>query len=140
MRDLGCADLWAKSLEQSLARRGRPRRASVELYRLKPERDLSSARPLRESSAYWQIRRTAVERAAMPLSTAGGGAALALLAVTTLPSLLGGRGTGTAIHAQTVEPAHASGKLTAAITRALGRSRRPAGTATSQVSPASSER
>jgi peptidoglycan hydrolase-like protein with peptidoglycan-binding domain len=118
-RDLGCADLWAKSLEQSLARRGRPRRASVELYRLKPERDLSSPRPLRESSAYWQIRRTAVERAEMPLSTAGGGAALALLAATTLPSLLGGRGTGAAIHAQSGGPTRAPGKLTAAITSAL---------------------
>jgi len=119
-RDLGCAELWAKSLEQSLARRGRPRRASVELYRLKPERDLSSPRPLRESSAYWQIRRTAVERAEMPLSTAGGGAALALLAATTLPSLLGGRGgAGAAIHAKAGGPTRVSGKLTAAITSAL---------------------
>jgi peptidoglycan hydrolase-like protein with peptidoglycan-binding domain len=106
--------LWAKSLEQSLARRGRPRRASVELYRLKPERDLSNGRPLRESSAYWNIRRTAVERAAMPLTTAGSGAALALLAATTLPSLLGGRGSGKAAHAQTAEPARAPGTLAVA--------------------------
>ncbi|HWF36030.1 MAG TPA: hypothetical protein VG295_11675, partial [Solirubrobacteraceae bacterium] len=120
MRDLGCAELWAKSLEQSLARRGRPRRASVELYRLKPERDLASARPLRESSAYWTIRRTAVERAAMPLTTAGSGAALALLAATTLPSLLGGRGAGKAVHAQVVEPVRAPGKP------ALGAAKNPA--------------
>ena len=106
-RDLGCAEVWAKSLEQSLARRGRPRRASVELYRLKPERDLSSPRPLLESSAYWHIRRTAVERSAMPLSSAGSGAVLVLLAATTLPSLLGGRGARAAIHAQSVEPARA---------------------------------
>ena len=139
-RDLGCAELWAKSLEQSLARRGRPRRASVELYRLKPERDLSSPRPLRESSAYWHIRRTAAERAAMPLSTAGGGAALALLAATTLPSLLGGRGGATAIHAQTVEPARATGKLTATVTRALTRSRRPAAAARPERAAASASR
>jgi peptidoglycan hydrolase-like protein with peptidoglycan-binding domain len=135
-RDLGCAELWEKSLEQSLARRGRPRRASVELYRLKPERDLSSARPLRESSAYWQIRRTAAERAAMPLSSAGGGAALALLAATTLPSLLGGRGAATAIHAHAVTPASPSGKLTAAVTRvrAATKARRPVTAAAVAVS------
>ncbi|MDQ6776629.1 MAG: peptidoglycan-binding protein, partial [Actinomycetota bacterium] len=132
-RDLGCADLWATSLEQSLARRGRPRRASVELYRLKPERDLSSPRPLRESSAYWNIRRTAAERAAMPLTTAGSGAALALLAATTLPSLLGGRSSGPAIHAQSVEPARAPGKLTAAITRGRTPSRHRASVAASQA-------
>jgi peptidoglycan hydrolase-like protein with peptidoglycan-binding domain len=136
-RDLGCAELWAKSLEQSLARRGRPRRASVELYRLKPERDLSSSRPLRESSAYWNIRRTAAERAAMPLTSAGGGAALALLAATTLPSLLGGRGSGPAIHAQSVEPARAPGKLTAAITRARTTSKPRAAAAAGHAAPAS---
>jgi peptidoglycan hydrolase-like protein with peptidoglycan-binding domain len=123
-RDLGCADLWTKSLEQSLARRGRPRRSSVELYRLKPERDLASARPLRESSAYWHIRRTAAERAAMPLTTAGSGAALALLAATALPSLIGGRGGGSAIHAKAVEPARAPGKLSS-LTRALAKHRHP---------------
>jgi len=125
MRDLGCAEVWAESLERSLARRGRPRRASVELYRLKPERDLSSPRPLRESSAYWQIRRTAAERAAMPLSAAGGGAALALLAATTLPSLLGGRGARTEIHAQTIEPTRAADRLSRAISDALAVARNP---------------
>jgi peptidoglycan hydrolase-like protein with peptidoglycan-binding domain len=116
-RDLGCAELWAKSLEQSLARRGRPRRASVELYRLKPPRDLSSPKPLSESLAYWHIRRTAAERAEMPLSTAGGGAMIALLAATALPSLLGGRGRAAAIHAQAAKPSRPSDKLTAAIAR-----------------------
>jgi len=114
-RDLGCAELWALSLERSLARRGRPRRASVELYRLKPERDLSSPRPLRESSAYWQIRRTAAERAEMPLSAAGSGAALVLLAATALPSLLGGRGARAAVHARAVDPTPAADRLSAAI-------------------------
>jgi peptidoglycan hydrolase-like protein with peptidoglycan-binding domain len=140
MRDLGCAELWAKSLEQSLARRGRPRRASVELYRLKPERDLASPRPLRESSAYWHIRRTAAERAAMPLTTAGSGAALALLAATTLPSLVGGRGGATAIHAQTAKPPRAPGKLGAAISRtfAISKSRHAAPPATAVAAPARS--
>ena len=40
-RDLASADLWAESLERSLARRGRPRRASLELGRLTAERDLA---------------------------------------------------------------------------------------------------
>ena len=59
----------------------------------------------------------------MPLSAAGGGAAIALLAATALPSLLGGRGGGTAIHAQTVEPTRAADKLSGAIARALTPSR-----------------
>ena len=136
-RDLGCAEVWAKSLEQSLARRGRPRRASVELYRLKPERDLSSPRPLLESSAYWHIRRTAVERSAMPLSSAGSGAVLVLLAATTLPSLLGGRGARAAIHAQSVEPARADA-LSGAIATLIraGATANPAAGATARTNRA----
>ena len=40
-RDLSCAELWQASLERSLARRGRPTRSSLELFHLRPERDLS---------------------------------------------------------------------------------------------------
>lgn len=122
-RDLACPDVWAKSLEQSLARRGKPRRASVELYRLKPERDLASPQTLRESSAYWQIRRTALERAEMPITSAGTGAALALLAAATAPSLVGHGGRTSALHAQTAKPTHGRSGLTAAIDRALAMTR-----------------
>jgi peptidoglycan hydrolase-like protein with peptidoglycan-binding domain len=54
----------------------------------------------------------------MPLTSASGPAAIALLAATTLPSLLGGRGAGTTVEAHAVEPA-AAGKDAAAISRSL---------------------
>ena len=92
-RDLACADLWQASLERSLARRGRSTRGSLELFHLRPERDLSRADLLRESAVYSQMRRSATtRRSSMVLPGAGGISALALLAVTTLPGLLGGRG------------------------------------------------
>jgi len=92
-RDLACAELWQASLERSLARRGRPTRSSLELFHLQPERDLSRAELLRESAMYSQLRRSAAtRRPSMALPGAGGISALALLAATTLPSLLSGRG------------------------------------------------
>ena len=92
-RDLACADLWQASLERSLARRGRSTRGSLELFHLRPERDLSRADLLRESAVFSQMRRSATtRRPSMVLPGAGGISALALLAVTTLPGLLGGRG------------------------------------------------
>ncbi len=91
-RDLACAQLWQASLERSLARRGRPTRSSLELFHLQPERDLSCADLLRESAMYSQLRRSAAaRRPSMALPGAGGISALALLAATTLPALLGGR-------------------------------------------------
>ena len=91
-RDLACPDLWQQSLERSLARRGRPTRSSLELFRLRPERDLSAGDFLRESLMFSQLRRSAVERRpAMSLPGAGGISALALLAATTVPGLIGGR-------------------------------------------------
>ena len=94
-RDLACADVWQASLERSLARRGKATRSSLELFHLQPERDLSCGDLLRESAMYSQLRRSAASRrpTMMTLPGAGGISALALLAATTLPGLLGGRGT-----------------------------------------------
>jgi hypothetical protein len=91
-RDLACADLWQASLERSLARRGKAARSSLELFHLQPERDLSCGDLLRESAMYSQLRRSAAaRRPTMTLPGAGGISALALIAATTLPGLLGGR-------------------------------------------------
>ncbi|HET6866150.1 MAG TPA: hypothetical protein VFH80_09510 [Solirubrobacteraceae bacterium] len=90
-RDLACPALWQESLERSLARRGRPTRSSLELSHLRVERDLSRPELLHESLMYSQLRRSAVSRRpSMAVPGAGGISALALLAATTLPGLLGG--------------------------------------------------
>lgn len=91
-RDLGQADLWQQSLERSLARRGRPKRSSVELYRLRGDRDLLHEDDLPESAHYSQLRRRAADHPLVPRPAVavGGASALALLALT-LPNLLGGR-------------------------------------------------
>ena len=89
-RDLASADVWAQSLERSLARRGRPRRASIELGRLTAERDLADPEHLSESSAYWRTRRAASASTSIPAPAIGGASVLALLAATTIPSLAGG--------------------------------------------------
>ncbi len=88
-RDLGSADVWAESLERSLARRGRPRRASLELGRLNPERDLADADMVNESVVYWRTRRAASASSPFTAPAVGGASVLALLAATTLPSLAG---------------------------------------------------
>ncbi len=91
-RDLGCAELWQESLERSLARRGKLPRCSVEMGLLRPARDLSRGDALRESAAYWELRRRATrERSPMPLVALGSLSCLALVAANTLPGLLGGR-------------------------------------------------
>jgi peptidoglycan hydrolase-like protein with peptidoglycan-binding domain len=89
-RDLASADLWATSLERSLARRGRPRRASLELGRLSPERDLADTDTVNESVVYWRTRRAASASSTFSVPAVGGASVLALLAATTLPSLAGG--------------------------------------------------
>jgi len=89
-RDLGSADVWAESLERSLARRGRPRRASLELGRLTAERDLADEGTVNESAVYWRTRRAAASGYAFAGPAVGGASVLALLAATTLPSLAGG--------------------------------------------------
>jgi hypothetical protein len=94
-RDLACPAPWQESLERSLARRGRPTRSSPELFHLRAERDLSRPELLRESLMYSQLRRSAVSRRpSMAVPGAGGISALALLAATTLPGLLGGSRAG----------------------------------------------
>jgi peptidoglycan hydrolase-like protein with peptidoglycan-binding domain len=92
-RDLGQLEYWQESLERSLARRGRPKRSSVELFKLHPERDLTLEDVLRESTQYSHLRRRVAEHPLTPRPTVavGGVSALALLAATTLPGLLGGR-------------------------------------------------
>ncbi|MGD0979954.1 MAG: peptidoglycan-binding protein [Solirubrobacteraceae bacterium] len=87
-RDLASTNLWVESLERSLARRGRPRRASLELGMLTPPRDLSDPDNCAESVVYWRTRRAASSSSTIP--AAGGATALALLAATTLPALTGG--------------------------------------------------
>ncbi len=109
-RDLACPALWQQSLERSLARRGRPTRSSLELSHLRPERDLSRSDLLRESLMYSQLRRSAVSRRpSMAGPGAGGMSALALLAATTLPGLLGG---GRGGHAVAVDHAVAADAAT----------------------------
>jgi peptidoglycan hydrolase-like protein with peptidoglycan-binding domain len=64
----------------------------VELYRLRPARDLTLGDVLERSVHYSELRRRAVQRTAMPRPSVaiGGISALALVAGSTLPSLLGG--------------------------------------------------
>lgn len=91
-RDLGQVELWQESLERSLARRGRPKRTSVELYRLGADHERELKDVLFESTQYSQLRRRAAEHPVVPrpAKAVGGISALTLLAVTTLPGLLGG--------------------------------------------------
>jgi peptidoglycan hydrolase-like protein with peptidoglycan-binding domain len=112
-RDLGSADVWADSLERSLARRGRPRRASLELGRLSPERDLSNADTVNESVVYWRTRRAASASSTFTLPAVGGASVLALLAATTLPSLAGSAKPTTGKGAQHRSGATASGARSA---------------------------
>jgi len=112
-RDLGSADVWADSLERSLARRGRPRRASLELGRLSPERDLSDADTVNESVVYWRTRRAASASSTFTLPAVGGASVLALLAATTLPSLAGTAKPATGKGAQHRSGATASGARSA---------------------------
>jgi peptidoglycan hydrolase-like protein with peptidoglycan-binding domain len=91
-RDLGSADLWAESLERSLARRGRPRRASLELGKLTAERDLADGETVQDSVAYWRVRRAASGGSAFSGPAVGGASVSALLAATTLPTLASGGG------------------------------------------------
>ncbi len=93
-RDLGQVELWQESLERSLARRGRTKRSSVEFSRLRAEQNLLTLEEMvLDSSQYSHLRRRAAEHPLRPrvAVAAGGVSALTLLAVTTLPGLLGGR-------------------------------------------------
>ncbi len=90
-RDLGRVELWQESLERSLARRGKLGCSSLELGRLRPDRDLNDEESLHQSKAYWQLRRRpGPKRSMMPVLGMGGVSTLALLAAT-LGNPLGGR-------------------------------------------------
>jgi cell wall-associated NlpC family hydrolase len=116
-RDLGRVDVWEESLKRSLERRGRPRRASVELYRLRPARDLTLADVLERSSHYSELRRRAAQRSAMPRPSValGGISALALVAGSTLPSLLGGGRAAKKERVTYAEAAHTQARTEAAV-------------------------
>ena len=87
-RDLASPDLWATSLERSLARRRRPRRTSIELSTLRGPRDLTEERFFDESRDFAVNRRRVADQlitmpepaarklsiAAMTASVAGPGA------------------------------------------------------------------
>jgi peptidoglycan hydrolase-like protein with peptidoglycan-binding domain len=126
-RDLGSADLWADSLERSLARRGRPRRASLELGRLNPARDLADEGTVNESAVYWRARRAASSGSAFTGPAVGGASVLALLAATTLPSLAGGAraagGTRSEHHSAKGTSGHATAPAHAVVHRAAAAKR-----------------
>jgi peptidoglycan hydrolase-like protein with peptidoglycan-binding domain len=87
-RDLASPDIWAASLERSLARRRRPRRTSIELSSLRGPRDLTEERVFQESREFAFARRRVADQlitmpepaarklsiAAMTASVAGPGA------------------------------------------------------------------
>jgi hypothetical protein len=103
-RDLALDDLWAESLERSLARRGAPARTSLALARLRP-RDLGDAELSLDSLSYVKRRRAArAAQSKLPAPAKRGISLTALLAVTAGP-VAGATGafTSTASAAQVVE-------------------------------------
>jgi peptidoglycan hydrolase-like protein with peptidoglycan-binding domain len=115
-RDLTRNELWASSLERSLTRRRRSRRASIELWRLREPRDLTDHDVLRDSLAYAHARRSAIDRGPMSVPAVRGLSlvgVLALSAATSTEALAAG---GSASAAGVASPAGA----VAALQRALG--------------------
>ena len=104
-RDLACSDVWAASLERSLARRRRPRRTSLELSSLLPPRDLTQEREFSESLRFAHARRRVADQlitipdpAARKLSIAGMVASVAgpgALALATWHEVTSGHAGGT---------------------------------------------
>ena len=103
-RDLALDDLWARSLERSLARRGARPRTSIELARLRP-RDLADAEHALDSLAVAKRRRAAAAtQSKLPAPAARGLSLTALLAVTAGPAVGATAAfTGTASAATVVE-------------------------------------
>ena len=103
-RDLALDDLWARSLERSLARRGARARTSVELARLRP-RDLADAEHFLDSLSVAKRRReAAASQSKLPAPAARGLSLTALLAVTAGPAVGATAAfTGTASAATVVE-------------------------------------
>ncbi len=101
-RDLGCAELWQESLERSLARRGKRSRSSLELYRLRPARDLTRECML-ESAAYSRLRRRAAQqRSGVPVAVGAGAVSTVALVAVALSSLLSSRPSGRGGHTRVV--------------------------------------
>jgi len=119
-RDLALDDLWAKSLERSLARRGARPRTSVELARLRP-RDLGDPEHFLDSLAVAQRRReAAASQTKLPAPAARGLSLTALLAVTAGPAVGASAAfTGTASAATVVEKGD-RGRDVKKLQRALG--------------------
>ncbi|MDW5592765.1 peptidoglycan-binding protein [Conexibacter stalactiti] len=119
-RDLALDDLWADSLERSLARRGARTRTSVELARLRP-RDLSDAEHFLDSLSVAQRRReAAASQTKLPAPAARGLSLTALLAVTAGPAVGATAAfTGTASAATVVEKGDEGGDVKK-LQRALG--------------------
>jgi peptidoglycan hydrolase-like protein with peptidoglycan-binding domain len=103
-RDLALDDLWADSLERSLARRGARTRTSTALARLRP-RDLGDAEHVLDSLSVAQRRReAAASQSKLPAPAARGISLTALLAVTAGPAIGATAAfTGTASAATVVE-------------------------------------
>lgn len=119
-RDLALDDLWAKSLERSLNRRGARPRTSVELARLRP-RDLSDPEHFLDSLSVAQRRReAAASQTKLPAPAARGLSLTALLAVTAGPAVGATAAfTGTASAATVVEKGD-RGRDVKKLQRALG--------------------
>jgi len=114
-RDLTRNELWASSLERSLTRRRRSRRASIELWRLREPRDLTDRDVLRDSLTYARARRAAIDRGPMSVPAVRGLSVVGVLALSA--------GTGTeALAAGTTTAAGVAvpSSAVAALQRALG--------------------
>lgn len=103
-RDLALDDLWASSLERSLARRGERPRTSAALAQLQ-KRDLADAEHFLDSLTVAQRRREAAASSSkLPAPAARSLSLTALLAVTAGPAVgVGAAFTGTASAAAVVE-------------------------------------
>jgi peptidoglycan hydrolase-like protein with peptidoglycan-binding domain len=119
-RDTALDDLFAASLERSLARRGRRHRTSAAYARLRP-RDLADPEPFLDSLAYAQRRReAAASRSALPAPAKRGLSLTALLAVTAGPAVgVTAATTGVASAATAIERGD-RGKDVRRLQRALG--------------------
>src|SRR5271154_749881 len=80
-RDLTRNELWASSMERSLTRRRRSRRASIELWRLREPRDLTDRDVLRDSLASAHARRSAIDRGPMSVPAVRGLSLVGVLAL-----------------------------------------------------------
>ncbi len=111
----------------------------MELYRLRPERDLTLGDVLERSAYYSELRRKAVQRTAMPRPSValGGISALALVAGSTLPSLLGGGGSARKERVAYAADAHAHARTEAAVRGSWGSAIEPVLAGASSLSHAS---